>query len=164
MRYEDVIEVLNDPVAHELLHSAIPARLAYTGVDGSPRVVPVAFYWDGAQLAIGTTPRAPKVRALEKNPKVALTVDTNKQPPHVLLVRGIASIAVVDGVPSEYLQASKKLVDEEGWEAFEAEVRAMYEQMALITITPQWAKVMDFETRIPGILTELIEERKLRSS
>ena len=65
------------PGARALLRSSIPARLAYAGTDGSPRVVPVGFYWDGAQLIVGTTPAAPKVRALAANPKVALTIDTN---------------------------------------------------------------------------------------
>jgi hypothetical protein len=33
-------ELLDDPIAQELLHSTIPARLAYTWPDGTPRVVP----------------------------------------------------------------------------------------------------------------------------
>ena len=31
----------------------------------------------------------------------------------------------------------------------------------MITIVPEWAKVLDFETRIPDILPRLIEERNL---
>ena len=50
MQQENVIQVLNDPLAKELLTSAIPVRLAYTGSDGFPRVVPVGFYWNGAVL------------------------------------------------------------------------------------------------------------------
>ncbi|MGH3827694.1 MAG: hypothetical protein ACRDQX_11050 [Pseudonocardiaceae bacterium] len=45
------------------------------------------------------------------NPKVALSIDTTTQLPHVLLVRGTASIEVVEGVPAEYLGSAKKLVD-----------------------------------------------------
>jgi hypothetical protein len=37
---------------------------------------------------------------VQANPKVALTIDTTTFPPHVLLVRGTARVAVVDGVPS----------------------------------------------------------------
>jgi hypothetical protein len=36
---------------------------------------------------------------------------------------------VVNGVAPEYLEGAKKLVDEEQWQAFEARVREMYEQM-----------------------------------
>src|SRR5215212_1384869 len=101
MPYDDVIQVLNDPLAQELLHSNIPARLAYTGRDGAPRAIPIAFDWTGTEFVICTPPHAPKVRALQANPKVALTIDTTTFPPHVLLVRGTASVEVVDGVPPE---------------------------------------------------------------
>jgi hypothetical protein len=161
MRHEDVVNVLDDPLAQELLNSAIPGRVAYTGTDGSPRVVPLGFYWNGAQIVVCTAPSAPKVAALTKNPKIALTIDTNMQPPHVLLVRGTASIDIVDGVAPEFLEASRKLVDESQWEGFEAGVRAMYAQMARIAITPEWAKLLDFETRIPDFMGRLVQERNL---
>ena len=39
MQRNDVMHVLNDPLALELIRSKIPARVAYTSVDGSPRAV-----------------------------------------------------------------------------------------------------------------------------
>jgi hypothetical protein len=45
---------------------------------------------------MGSPVNAPKVKALAANPKVALTVDTDSFPPHVLLVRGEAAVEVVD--------------------------------------------------------------------
>ena len=39
-----------------------------------------------------------KVKALVANPKVALTIDTAEPPWHILLVRGTASVEIVDGV------------------------------------------------------------------
>ncbi|MGH3869304.1 MAG: pyridoxamine 5'-phosphate oxidase family protein [Pseudonocardiaceae bacterium] len=159
MRQQDVARVFNDPLAQQLLHSPIPARLAYTATDGSPRVVPVGYYWNGADIVIGTAPTAPKVRALTVNPVVALTIDTDTQPPHVLLVRGTAEIKIVDGVPSEYLKGAKKArMAEQQWQDFEARVRAMYKQMARITIMPHWAKLLDFEERIPDFIRRLVEE------
>jgi hypothetical protein len=100
------------------------------------------------------------VSALHANPKVALTVDTNAFPPHVLLVRGIASIDLVDGVPPEYFAASRKGVGPDQWDAFEAQVRAMYKQMARIMITPLWAKVLDFQTRFPTPIEQLIRQAR----
>ncbi len=35
------LELLNDPVAQELLSSTHLARLAYTWRDGTPRVIPI---------------------------------------------------------------------------------------------------------------------------
>ena len=110
MQQADVFQVLNDPLAQELLHAPLLARLAYNGTDGEPRAIPIGFYWSGAELIVCTATNAPKVRALRKNPKVALTIDTDTMPPHVLLVRGTASVEVVDGIPDEYLEASHKSV------------------------------------------------------
>ncbi len=151
MDRKEVLETLNDPLAQELIRSNIPARLAYTGLDGFPRAIPIGFYWNGAQFILATSPKAPKVRALSAHPKVALTIDTVTFPPNVLMVRGTASIEIVDGVPWEYLEASKKQVAADQWQAFETQVRATYKQMAKISITPEWAKVFDFVTRAPSV-------------
>jgi nitroimidazol reductase NimA-like FMN-containing flavoprotein (pyridoxamine 5'-phosphate oxidase superfamily) len=47
---------LDDPVAQELLHSTNLARLAYTWRDGTPRVVPIWFHWDGVAIVLGSLP------------------------------------------------------------------------------------------------------------
>lgn len=154
MKHEDVIEVMNDPVAQKLISAAIPARLAYTAPNGDPRVIPVSYLWNDKEIVVCTVSNAPKVRALRLNPKVALTIDTNDFPPNVLLVRGIASINVVDGVPSDYVEASRRLVGEENMPEWEAGVRSLYKQMARIAIVPDWAKIMDFETRLPSIVEQ----------
>jgi hypothetical protein len=60
----EIAEVTRRPIAQELLGSAIPARLAYTGLDGDPRVVPIAFVWNGAALVLHTVPASAKVRGL----------------------------------------------------------------------------------------------------
>jgi hypothetical protein len=75
------LELLQHPISQELLQSKIPARLAYIGTDGTPRVVPIWFQWNGQDLVMGTPPPAPKLRALAKNPKVALTIDGTAFPP-----------------------------------------------------------------------------------
>ncbi len=110
MKQAQVTEVMNDRLAQELLTSTISARLAYTGLDGFPRAIPIGFLWDGTRFVIGTATNSPKMHALRVNPKVALTIDTNTFPPHVLLVRGAARIEIVDGVAPEYLEASKRYV------------------------------------------------------
>jgi Pyridoxamine 5'-phosphate oxidase len=156
MRQEEILQILNKPYSQELLHSNIPVRLAYIGLDGAPRVIPIAFHWNGEQFVVCTPTNAPKVPALQANPKVALTIDTATFPPHILLVRGTATVEIVDGVPSDYLEASKKQVGEEGMPAFEEQVRALYQQMARIAITPAWAKLIDFETTLPRPVEELV--------
>jgi nitroimidazol reductase NimA-like FMN-containing flavoprotein (pyridoxamine 5'-phosphate oxidase superfamily) len=109
MQQEQVIEIMNDPIAQELLNSNIPARLAYTGLDGFPRAIPIGFLWDGTQFVMGTATNSPKVKALQANPMVALTIDTNTFPPHVLLVRGTARVEIVNGVAPEYLEEPRSM-------------------------------------------------------
>jgi hypothetical protein len=152
---------MTDPVARRLLDSANPARLAYIALDGTPRVVPVGFHWDGAQLVIGTVPGSAKVAALEAHPVVALTIDTSPPvwPPNVLLLRGTAEVSMVDGVFPEYVAGAKKLTPVEEFPQWEAGVHALYDQMTRIDITPTWVRVQDFETRIPKAVEDLARRR-----
>jgi hypothetical protein len=154
MDKESVSKVLADRVSQELLNSTIPARLAYIGLDGLPRAIPIGFWWDGERIGLATTPNAPKVEALRTNPNVALTIDTETFPPHILLVRGTASLEIVDGVVPEWLEKSKKAMDPAGHADFEKNTR--YKQMARIMITPRWAKMMDFERTLPQAVAELV--------
>lgn len=149
---------LSQPGAQELLGNARLARLAYNGPDGLPRVIPVAFHWDGSQVFVCTLPISPKVRALAAHPQVALTIDTDDGPAsRSLLLRGVAAIEVVDGVPGEYLAASGKGMDAEQFGQFEAQVRTLYKQMARIAITPRWARYYDFGAgRLPGFLQKVV--------
>ncbi len=45
-------------------------------------------------------------------------------------------------------------------EGFDAQVRALYERMVAITITPQWAKLIDFETNAPSAIEQLVRDRR----
>ena len=150
MQRDAIIDLMNDPVAQELVHAPVHARLAYCARDGSPRVVPIGYSWDGEVFVMGSAIDSPKVRALVANPRVALTVDTDSFPPHVLLVRGEAAVEVVDGVPDEFVEAARRFVGEEGMPEWGVGARALYKQMAIIRVTPTWAKVLDFETRLPS--------------
>jgi hypothetical protein len=140
-----------------LMNSNIPARLAYIARDGSPRAIPIGFHWNGEQFLAFTATNAAKVPAIQANPLVALTIDTVDFPPKILLVRGTATIEIVEGVPDDYLTASQKAVSAEGMPEFEKGVRALYKQMARIAIEPTWAKLIDFETTLPSAVEELIK-------
>ena len=77
--------LLQHPASRELLQSKIPARLAYIAIDGTPRVIPIWFHWNGTEFVMGTPPKAPKLKALAKNPRVSLTIDDNTFP-HLSLI------------------------------------------------------------------------------
>ena len=151
MPQQGSLELLNDPVASALLNSVNPARLAYTWLDGSPRVVPIWFHWTGDQFVLGTPPKAPKLKALAADPRVALTIDDTAWPPGVLLVRGRAGIELLDDVGPEYEQAATRYFGPEQCPAWVATLRG--KPMARIAITPEWAGILDFQTRFPSALT-----------
>jgi len=146
--------LLNDPVAQELLHSNIPARLAYVWTDGTPRVVPIWFHWNGQEIVLGSPLRAPKVRALAQNSKVTLTIDTNTWPNKVLQIRGTAKVITVDGVVPEYAAAAERYFGEEQGRAWVARVDKMFSQMARIVVHPEWVSILDFEKRFPSAIEE----------
>jgi hypothetical protein len=158
MQHHEIVELMKDPVAQDLIKSPIHARLAYSAKDGSPRVVPMGYFWDGEAFVMASPSNSPKLRALAAGPSVALTIDTSSFPPRVLLARGTAALEMVDGVPDEFVEASRRFVGEEGMPAWEEGVRALYKQMAIIRITPTWAKIIDFKTRLPGPVEELLKE------
>jgi hypothetical protein len=152
----EIRELMQDRVAQTLLRAPVHARLAYTAKDGSPRVVPIGYIWDGEALVMGSPPNAPKVKALSANPKVALTIDTEDFPPNILLARGEAALETVDGVPDEFIESARRFVGDARMPDWEAGARGLYKQMVLIRVTPTWVKIIDFETRLPGYVEELI--------
>lgn len=155
-----IAEVLDRPLSRELLDRDL-ARLAYVAKDGTPRAVPIGFTWNGAEIVMCTATNAPKITALRHNPAVALTMDTEAHPPKILLVRGRAELDVVDGIPDEYFQASGtyEMTPEQRVE-WEAGVRALYDQMVRIVVTPTWAKLIDFETTLPSAVEELMRRKQ----
>lgn len=147
------LELLQHPVSQELLRSKIPARLAYVWTDGTPRVVPIWFHWSGKKFVMATPPKAPKLKALKKNPKVSFTIDDNTFPHKVLLVRGIARLENVAGIVPEYAAAAERYFGPEQGQAWIKQIGGMVSSMVRITITPEWVGLLDFQTRFPSALS-----------
>ncbi|MFI8519970.1 pyridoxamine 5'-phosphate oxidase family protein [Streptomyces sp. NPDC085481] len=162
MQPTEVAEVLNRPLSRELLARDL-TRLAYVAKDGTPRVVPIGFFWNGSEAVMCTPPNAPKVQALRRNPAVALTIDTEVHPPQILLLRGRAELDFVEGIPDEFLQSSGtyEMTPEQRVE-WEAGVRALYDGMVRVVVAPTWAKLIDFETTLPSAVEELMRQRDER--
>ncbi len=146
------LSLLQHPAAQELLQSKIPARLAYVGSDGAPRVVPIWFHWNGKEVVMASPPKAPKLKALAKNSKVALTIDENTFPHKVLMIRGTARLETVQGIVPEYIECSERYFDAATAKAWMEQLRGMVSSMERITITPEWVGLLDFQTRFPSAL------------
>jgi hypothetical protein len=146
------LALLQHPASQELLASKIPARLAYIATDGTPRVIPIWFHWNGKDFVMGTPPKAPKLKALAKNPRVSLTIDDNTFPHKVLLVRGTARMEPLNGIVPEYAMAADRYFGPEQGPAWVAGLAKMISSMVRITITPDWVGLLDFQTRFPSAL------------
>jgi len=158
MDADELAREITHPGAQELLCSTAMARLAYNGLDGLPRVIPVGFYWNGERIVVCTVPTSPKARALSSRPNVALTIDAGDTPEQAksVQVRGVASMNTVDGVADEYLAAASKTMKGAQLAEFERQVRLTYKQQVRISIEPQWARFYDFGAgRVPKFLAEL---------
>ncbi|MFL5759541.1 MAG: pyridoxamine 5'-phosphate oxidase family protein [Thermomicrobiales bacterium] len=151
------VALLQDPVAQQLLQAKTPGHLAYTWRDGTPRVVPIGFHWNGEEIVLGTTPDAPKMKVLKDGAKVALTIDTDAATtPKVLIIRGTVRSDIVDGVAPEYAAMLIRTMGEEAGNATLAGATHIYPQMTRIFIRPEWVGILDFETRLPSAVERAI--------
>jgi hypothetical protein len=147
------LDLLQHPAAQTLLHSKIPARFAYVWMDGTPRVVPIWFHWNGREIVMATPPKAPKLKALRQNPRVSLTIDENEFPQKVLLIRGTARLETVEGIAAEYAAAAERYFDPKQAEEWLALLRTRISSQVRITITPGWVGLLDFQTRFPSAIS-----------
>jgi len=146
------LELLKNPIAQQLLVSQIPARLAYIWMDGTPRVIPIWFHWNGSEFIMGTPPKAPKLKALVKKPRVALTIDDNNFPHRVLLVRGTARTETVEGIMPEYVIAAERYFGRDQGRIWIQQLGTMLSKMVRVTVRPEWVGLLDFQTRFPSAL------------
>ena len=162
MNQSAIDEVLNRPLSQELLARDL-TRLAFIALDGTPRSIPIGFFWNGAEIVMCTATNARKLPALRRNPAVALTIDTEVHPPKVLLIRGQAELDAVDGIPDEYLQwnGAYQMTPEQRTE-WEEGVKSLYDGMVRVVVKPTWVKLIDFETTLPTAIEELMQQQKER--
>jgi hypothetical protein len=103
-------------------------------------------------LVMGTPPKAPKLKALAKNPKVALTIDGDVFPHKVLLIRGSARLKTVEGVVPEYAASAERYFGREQGQAWVTQMGKMVTSMVRVSVTPEWVGLLDFQTRFPSAL------------
>lgn len=144
------LRLLESDVAGRLLASTETARLAYVASDGTPRLVPMMFHWNGTEIVVSTFAGAHKIAALRAKPDVAITIDTAAMPPLILQIRGRASVTDVDGIVPEYALAWRRYAGDEQAAATLAEIDHPDVKMARIAVRPTWVGVVDFMTRFPG--------------
>jgi Pyridoxamine 5'-phosphate oxidase len=147
------LKLLESEVAKRLLTSTELARLAYTALDGTPRVLPMLFHWTGGKLVMGAFRPSHKLPVLRAHPDVAITIDTTAINPEVLLIRGRATVSDVAGIVPEFALAQHRYWGEEA-AAYLAKLDHPGTKMARIAVRPTWAGVLDFRSRFPEKMPE----------
>ena len=90
-----------------------------------------------------------------------MTIDTGTTPEEAkaLLVCGLVTMETVDGVPDEYIEASKRSLEEFQLAEFERQVRSLYKQMVPYLDRAAWARFYDFGAgRLPAFLANLVND------
>ncbi len=140
---------VDDPVVAELLAGANLARLSYIGLDGRPRVVPIWFAFVDGEFIMVTGPKADKVRAIEANGAVALSIDSSTPPYHVLLVDGDATVEATEGMAAEYPDIVGRFLGA-AKDAYLGNLRVKTQRR--IRVRPRAWRVLDFQRRFPKSL------------
>ncbi|MCC7364755.1 MAG: PPOX class F420-dependent oxidoreductase [Dehalococcoidia bacterium] len=120
------------------------AKLVTLREDGAPTVQPVWFEWDGATAAIFTDRSSAKVARIQRDPRVALTVETGVGVPEAwVTVEGTATIE-----PEGGMELARRLAQRYYAPGAAATAIASWEQRA-----SEWVVIRITPTRI-GSLAE----------
>jgi PPOX class probable F420-dependent enzyme len=106
--------------AAERLRNELILWLTTVSPDGQPQTSPVWFLWDGAdEIWMLSKDETPRVRNLDANPRVALSLDGNGQGGDIVSLEGEARVAErvtpLDHVPGAYLEKYGAKLAEYNW-------------------------------------------------
>jgi PPOX class probable F420-dependent enzyme len=128
------------------LGQTFPTPLGVVGTlrtDGSPNLTPVWFRWDGSSVKIWTTDTRAWVRSLQRDPRVAFSVQTFEAPYPAVVIRGRATMTSGDesSVLDEIRAITSRYVGPEEVEPYVTDWPAL---RTIVTITPEsvisWAE------------------------
>lgn len=154
------LELLNDPVAQDLLHGPYPAHLSYVWKDGSARVVPIGFHWNGSELVMAGPDNAPKNQVIDGQ-NVTVVIDTYTFPFKVLTLRGKVRLETVKEPPIEYVLACEQLMGKETaalWLQNLGPLLPKIDAFVKVIFTPEWVRITDFVTRFPEAVEEVMQK------
>jgi PPOX class probable F420-dependent enzyme len=97
----------------DLLDKKSFAHLATVGPDGSPQVTPVWVDYDGTHVRFNTAKGRVKVKNLERNPKVALSIQDPDNPYRYVQVRGRIADVTENGADAHIDALAKKYIGQD---------------------------------------------------
>ena len=96
------------PGYEDLLQRPLFGHLATVRPDGDPAVTPMWYSWDGEVLRFTHTTRRTKLRNIEHNPHVSLSVNDPEQPYRYLQARGTVERIEPDPTGVFYLELARR--------------------------------------------------------
>ena len=117
--------------ARELLRKKVYAHVVTTNANGSPQVTMVWVDEDGGDLVFNTAAGRLKVRNLERDPRIMVSVQDPEAPQQYLLVHGTAS-ATTEGADAQIDHLAKKFLDLDAYP-----MRNASEQRLLVRVTAE---------------------------
>ena len=132
------------------------AVLAYVRSDGRPNQAPIWYAHRDGAFHMSTTTNGPKHLAVERNPRISLTIQDERPPYRAVIVDGTASLrslvdgtaslrSLVDGADDPTDGMATRYLGRLGAAAYDRMTRELYEAsgMTLITLVPDEIKGFD---------------------
>lgn len=122
------------------------AVLAYVRSDGRPNQTPIWYTHRDGAFHMSTTTNGPKHRAIERNPRISLTIQDERPPYRAVIVDGTASLRPLgEGVDDPTEGMATRYFGRLGAAAYDRMTRELYEAtgMTLITLVPDEIKGFD---------------------
>jgi PPOX class probable F420-dependent enzyme len=127
--------------AREHLATDVVAWITTIAPDGTPQSSPISFLWDGATIFFYSQPDTPKLRNLERSPRVSFHLRGDDHADHGLVIEGDAvvdpSIAPSDVHPAYQAKYAAPLAH---WGMDEAETARSFS--VPIRITPTRVRII----------------------
>ena len=120
--------------------------LAYVRADGRPNQVPIWYTHREGAFYMSTTTTGPKRRALERNPRISLTIQDERPPYRAVIVDGTASLRPLDDDTDDPTDGmATRYFGRLGAAAYHRMTRELYEAsgLTLVTLVPDEIKGFD---------------------
>jgi PPOX class probable F420-dependent enzyme len=120
--------------------------LAYVRADGRPNQAPIWYVHRDGAFHMSTTTTGPKRRAIERNPRISLTIQDERPPYRAVIVDGTASLRPLDDGTDDPTDAiATRYLGRLGAAAYDRMTRELYDAsgLTLITLVPDEIKGFD---------------------
>lgn len=121
------------------------AVLAYIRADGRPNQAPIWYTHRDGTFYMSTTTTGPKNRAIERNPKISLTIQDERPPYRAVIVDGTATLIPLDGGDDPTEGMATRYFGRLGAVAYDKMTRELYDEsgLTLISLVPDEIKGFD---------------------